>query len=162
MQKAFYTYNGATIKSFLNDTNCGHWFPPTAPQTELQWLYMNIEGSGITAENRIKNPAIGRYLEEGVSQISADGVLDMWDQWPLISDVVDQLYPDASDEEKTKYNSKDFHDMLRWGLVYYPNSCLTKSCKMQLVVHGCTMQAYDMAKEWAPVGSANEIIMVFP
>jgi len=90
----------------------------------------------------------------------------MFDQWELISDVVDELYPDLSEEEKEDKNSIDFHDMLRWGVVYYPNACVdaarTKGCKMQLVVHGCTMNAYDMVKEWAPVASANEIIMVFP
>lgn len=32
----------------------------------------------------------------------------------------------------------EFHGLARYGYVYYPNSCKTKSCKVHMHLHGCS------------------------
>ena len=58
-----------------------------------------------------------------------------------------------------------FHELLKWGYVYYPLDCVKpnqdKKCLFHFVHHGCSVRAKNMALNYVPIGQANNIVFVF-
>ena len=61
-------------------------------------------------------------------------------------------------------DNREKHGLLKWGYMYYPNNCLEnkKKCKLQMILHGCNLNAISMLRERGPIGHANDIILVAP
>lgn len=68
----------------------------------------------------------------------------------------------ANGENKGKKIDGNFLGLRKWGYVFYTDKCLKESCKVQLILHGCMMDAEEMVKPWAPMAFEHDLIMVFP
>lgn len=54
------------------------------------------------------------------------------------------------------------HGLAQWGYMYMPDKCLEKKCKMTMYLHGCGGTASRGVQMYAPLASANDIVMLYP
>ena len=62
-------------------------------------------------------------------------------------------------ENQSKHFDSGFDDH---GYVYYPNSCIGKKCKAQILFHGCAVDALTACQNAIPLASANDMIIIMP
>ena len=88
----------------------------------------------MTASTPLKQPVAD--FSEAVKQ----GVFAKFDQDELIHETIEELFPKKdcgsaadpdcvsyTDEDREEKKKREFHRLLKWGFVYYPNDCADKS-----------------------------------
>jgi hypothetical protein len=98
-------------------------------------------------------------------------------------DILRHIYGDLNPPAKAlsndiiKFDQKPFFDseddfkrssMSRYGYIYVPKSCETKTCKVHLVFHGCLQGATEIGDEYYQttgyneLADTNDIIVLYP
>jgi hypothetical protein len=97
----------------------------------------DMDGTGINTKNKVK-------LEVSFDTAMLRGVLTKFDQDEILLEAFKEEDPDNNkyfdEDEMEDYNSRKFHQFLKWGLIYYPHSCEyanNHQCKLQIVLHDC-------------------------
>jgi hypothetical protein len=154
LQKAFYEKYEANMK-YLPDGNQGHNFSAELPREQYQYILENLPGSGITAENPLK-------AED--PEWRKNGNLYRFDQEKLAK-LIGPEYKKV-DESVVDVNlaSTMFNKLQKYGYVYAPKACLEpgSKCLLQFVIHGCGSPTGMFIEKYAPMASANDIVLLMP
>lgn len=123
---------------------CGHDVDEATYATDqadmFQFLYENIEGSGIDYDTNL-------FTRTYADDWYKNGYLQRFDQ--------SEFFTDEDWEQST---------MARYGYVFYPATCIgsDKQCKLAIGMHGCGMTAYGWNEDWSGLASVNDLIIVYP
>jgi len=63
-------------------------------------------------------------------------VFAKFDQDELIDDTIEEIYSDEKDyteEQRKEKKKREFHQLLKWGFVYYPKDCADPSTAKKCV-----------------------------
>ena len=152
LQNATYSALGANV-SFDLEPHEDHEPDPVNFDHEIlpgmfQFLYENLPKSGITKEKPL---APSSFIDP-----KASGRLLRFDQEKIIKDIaLNDPEHGIRDNGQTE-EEPTFHQLLKWGYVYYPLACVGKDmpeggCLFHMVSNGCGDNARNIADVFVPI-----------
>ena len=148
LQYEFYEHfksHAFRVQACNKDVKKAHEPHERAIYNSLQFIMSNMEGTGINTKNKVK-------LEVSWESALKKGVLTKFDQDEILVEAFKEQDPDNNkyfdEDEMEDYNSRKFHQFLKWGLIYYPHVCeyaVNDKCKLQIVLHDCGVKVGTMA-----------------
>ena len=114
-QKRYFEEMGMNVK-YETDPYFGHWFRDWQVAGDIsRHCYNNL---GVQYPDLPYDSKSLDFVEKGY--------FSKFDQFQLANDLgIDT----------------DVFGMWRWGFYYYPEACIDKSCNVQILLHGCLMEA---------------------
>ena len=136
------------IVSYNMEPDYGHYYPDhTIAGDVSNWCYRRRGGMGGISDHTINSYKYEKGMPGHIPEYYNMGYFRKFDQFKFA---------------KSLGLDQDRLGVKQWGFYYIPNECVKKSCRVQLLLHGCGGMAEYWAEAFAPYAASNDIIQVYP
>ena len=158
MQDDVYLKYEANTSFSISDL--GHSMPKDFPKKMFEHLYYNLADSGFNKESNPVKDEDPNWFE--------NGYVYRFDQNKLIESQIETYMQVARVYDPSQvdldFSQSAVNQLAGWGYVYAPKACVEPGaqCLFQLSLPGCGGANDTKLKQFAPIASANNVVMAFP